>query len=195
MAESIKEREKYKKGQGDSKVGRDENLKLRGFWAMITRAAAKQLLGVPREDEAIEAIEAAERLLALREPVTSKADAVWRHRALVDVYTGESRNGTKNPQVDHVIEVQVAEMALVCTFANDRCQRAASMATAHATELLRGGFNGMDNLNVTSSKINQGKRGPFTAAVNRWQSGKLRTVSVEQLARQGRGKWMVDDGT
>ena len=59
----------------------------------------------------------------------------------------------------------------------------------------RGALNGIDNLNVTSAKINQGKRGPFTAGLLRLQSDRLRSVCIEQLARQGRGRWMVDDGT
>jgi hypothetical protein len=49
---------------------------------------------------------------------------------------------------------------------------------------------------VTSRAINQAKKGPFTAALNRLRKrdGSLREVSVEQLARSGRAKWLVDSG-
>lgn len=132
--------------------------------------------------------------LSLRESVTAKADAVWRHRGERDLYTGSERATTLRPQVDHVLEVQLGEMALVRAFTAERGAMA-SMATAHATELLRGAINDVRNLNVTSAKINQAKRGPFTAALNRLRSDTLRSVSIEQLVRQGRGVWMLHDGT
>ena len=153
---------------------------------VLTRAAAKRL-----EHDA----ESGVAVLAVREPVTSKAGVVWTHRGDVDVYCGATRQATEKPQVDHCLEVQLAEMALVRTFSDDRGNSAQSMATAQATELLRGALNGVHNLNVTSAKINQAKRGPFTAALNRLQGDRLRSVSIEQLARQGRARWMVDDGT
>ena len=50
---------------------------------------------------------------------------------------------------------------------------------------------------MTSRKINQAKRGPFTAAINRLRKrdGTLREISVEQLARSGKAKWLVDNGS
>ena len=157
----------------------------------LTRSAAKQLAASSHDadDDADGAVDA----LALREPVTGKADVVWRHRGGVDLYSRASRAETERQQVDHALEVQLAEMALVRAFGAERA-RAGSMATAQATELLRGALNGVDNLNVTSAKINQGKKGPFTAALNRLQSDRLRTISIEQLARQGKARWLVDNG-
>ena len=153
---------------------------------VLTRAAARRL-----EADA----EQSSSALALREPVTDKAGQVWQHRSGVDIYSGATRASTEKPQVDHCLEVQLAEVALVRAFSDDRRSSAASMATAQATEIIRDALNGLGNLNVTSAKINQGKRGPFTAALNRLQGDKLRSVTIEQLCRQGRGKWMVDDGT
>ena len=153
---------------------------------VLTRGAARRLEG--RADENI-------GVLALREAVTSKAGVVWSRRGDVDVYCGTRRGATQQPQVDHCLEVQLAEAALVRTFGADRRTSTQSMATAQASELIRDALNGLDNLNVTSAKINTGKRGPFTAALNRLQNDRLRGVTIEQLARQGRGQWMVDDGT
>jgi hypothetical protein len=152
----------------------------------LTRGAARRLGAANESDGAV---------LALREAVTSKAGVVWEHRGDVDAYCGATRAATEKPQVDHCLEVQLAEVALVRTYSSDRGSSAQSMATAQATELIRNALNGVANLNVTSAKINQAKRGPFTAALNRLQSDKFRSVTIEQLCRQGRGKWMVDDGT
>jgi len=155
---------------------------------VLTRAAAKRL--AEKDQEA----GAAARALVLREPVTDKAGEVWVYRDNVDVYSGATKAVTAAPQVDHCLEVQLAEVALAHAF-SEGAHSAHSMATAQAAELVRSALNDVANLNVTSAKINQAKRGPFTAALNRLQSDTLRSVSIEQLARQGRGKWMVDDGT
>jgi len=153
---------------------------------VLTRAAARRL--ETGDDEAVSS-------LALRETVTNKADAVWSHRGGVDVYCGAARTDTEKPQVDHCLEVQLAEMALVRAYTSNPSSRSQSMATTQAVEMIRNHFNGVGNLNVTSARINQAKRGPFTAAINRLQGDKLRTVTLEQLARQGRARWLVDDGT
>lgn len=153
----------------------------------LTRAAARNLQAVADQERG--------NALALRESVTSKADDVWVFRKGVDIYCGAPRSDTDRPQVDHCLEVQFAEIALVRAFGATSGTRTQSMATSQATEMIRKALNGVKNLNVTSTKINQGKRGPFTAAVNRLESERFRSVTIEQLARQGRGKWMVDDGT
>ena len=134
-------------------------------------------------------------VLILREPVTCKAAAVWTHRQDTDVYSGARKQTTERPQVDHILECQLTELALARTFQHGRQTRLKSMATAQATQWLREAVNGLDNLNVTSTKINSAKKGPFTAALNRLQSGQLRSVSIQQMARQGRGRWMLEDGT
>ena len=150
---------------------------------ILTRAAARHLgegTGTSR--------------LGLREPVTSKADVVWEYRNGRDIYTNNTRQNTPNPQVDHSLEVQLAEMALVRAL-TDTNASTMSMATTQTSEMLRYAVNGHANLNVTSTRVNQAKRGPVTAAMNRIRSDRFRTVEIEQLVRQGKGKWLIDDGT
>ena len=134
--------------------------------------------------------------LALRDSVAAKADAVWARRGGVDAYSRNSRAQTERPQVDHALEVQLCEFALVRTLGAESVgeRGAGSIGTTQATEMMRGAFNGLDNLNVTSARTNQSKKGPFTAAINRLSNDRLRNVSIEQLARQGRARWLVDNG-
>lgn len=131
--------------------------------------------------------------LALRASVSRKRDAVWEHRT-TDVYTGRSRAETHLPQVDHCLEVQLAEYALVRAYESVNA-RPTSMATAQSHEQLRDALNDVANLNVTTRTINVWKRGPITAALRRLNSESLRDVTLEQLARQGRAAPLVDDGT
>ena len=170
-------------------LGRPIN-KCKGFMVVLTRGAARRLGADADADGAAS-------VLALRESVAGKADAVWRHRGL-DAYSlsGRVQTDGARPQVDHALEVQLCEVAFVRAFGTERA-RASSMATAQASELLRGVFNDVANLNVTSARINQSKKGPFTAAMNRLGSERtfgLRMVPIEQLARQGRARWLVDNG-
>ena len=131
--------------------------------------------------------------LALRANVSRKRDAVWEHRA-TDVYTGRSRAATPLPQVDHCLEVQLAEFALVRAYETVNA-RPSSMATTQSHEQLRDALNDVGNLNVTTRTINVWKRGPFTAALRRLNTDSLRDVTLEQLARQGKARPLVDDGT
>ncbi len=132
--------------------------------------------------------------LGLRANVVGKTDAVWETRSSIDMYTGRTRKETCDPEVDHCLEVQLAELALVRAYEQTDA-RSGSIATSQAHEMLRDAINNVDNLNVTTRRVNQAKRGPFTAAISRLNSEKLRVVPLEQLARQGRAKWLVDDGT
>ena len=150
---------------------------------VLTRSAARQL-----------GEESKTSRLGLREPVTSKASAVWEYMEGKDIYTNKTRQNTSIPQVDHLLEIQLSEMALVRALA-DTSATTTSMATAQTTDMLRHVINGNANLNVTSARVNQAKRGPFTAAMNRIRSDRFRTVEIEQLVRQGKGKWLIDDGT
>lgn len=131
--------------------------------------------------------------LALRAEVSRKRDAVWEHRS-TDVYTGRDRKATPLPQVDHCLEIQLVEYALVRAYENVNA-RPSSMATAQSHEQLRDALNDVANLNVTTRTINVWKRGPFTAALRRLNSDSLRDVTLEQLARQGRAAPLVHDGT
>ena len=129
--------------------------------------------------------------LGLREDVKSKSEAVWRARGDVDLYTLHPRSvvATLEPQVDHTLEVQLCEFALA--------GRAPGPQEGACLEWLRAHMNGVPNLNVTTRRCNQSKRGPVTAALNRLGApggAQLREISFEQLARQGRARWMVDEG-
>jgi len=157
---------------------------------VLTRSAQRALNASESESEST-------KLLVLRESVTAKADAVWEHRGGVDVYSGATRDDTINPQVDHQLEVQLGELALVRAYTEQGGGGGGggvSMAAAQAAKVLRVALNGVSNLNVTSARHNQSKRGPMSAALNRLQNDRLRTVDIEQLARQGKAKWLVDNG-
>jgi len=128
---------------------------------------------------------------SLREDVRSKREAVWHARGDVDLYTLHRRPvvTTLEPQIDHTLEVQLCEFALV--------GRATGPQEGTCLEWLRAHMNGVSNLNVTTRRCNQSKRGPVTAALNRLGGSggaQLRELSFEQLARQGRARWMVDEG-
>ena len=58
---------------------------------------------------------------------------MWRYRG-TDLYTGRNRDETLLPQVDHCIEVQLAEMAIVHAYESVGA-RPGSMATAQAHAL------------------------------------------------------------
>lgn len=123
-----------------------------------------------------------------RKNVSRLRTVVWEARDDRDAYTGKSRRALAedHQNVDHVIEVQLIEFA-----AGDALAAHAGLA-AQFCEVV----NTPANLNVTSREINQAKKGPFTAALNRLKKrdGTLRSISVEQLARTGRAKWLVEKG-
>ena len=125
---------------------------------------------------------------SLRQNVRHLRDTVWLSRDDRDAYTGSSKSemSPKTQNVDHVIEIQLLEHAALDHASRNR----------EVMDRLREIANSSPNLNVTSSRVNQSKRGPFTAAINRLKKrdGALRDVSVEQLARAGRAKWLVDNG-
>lgn len=131
---------------------------------------------------------------ALRLPVSNRGKVVWEHREK-DLYTGKGRDETPDAQVDHVLEVQLAEYAFVRAYGAAGA-RAGSMAATQAHEQIAVVLNGVANLNVTTRAINCAKRGPFTRALNRLNSDSLRDLTLEQLARTGSTtKPLVDDGT
>jgi len=121
--------------------------------------------------------------------VSRMRDDVWRARGERDAYTEEPRARILEVEqnVDHVLEVQIVEHAVF---------HGAQPLNRELLDRLRNTVNAPANLNVTTRKVNQAKRGPFTAALNRLRTfdGGLREVSVEQLARSGRARWLVDTG-
>lgn len=133
----------------------------------------------------------------LRMPVTQKRDVVWEWRGDVDVYSHKARGTTSTAalQVDHVIECQLAEVAMARAMRVHNVMRI-GMVAGQASEVLRGASNDVFNLNVTTMRINQAKKGPFVSAINRLKidGHSLRRVSLKQMARMGRARWMVDSG-
>lgn len=122
----------------------------------------------------------------LRKNVTSLKNDVWKSRDGCDAYTRVSRHdmGEQKVNVDHVLEIQLFEHAVGAILARHD----------GLTKSLSDIVNAPVNLNVTTSRINQAKRGPFTSALNRIKNGSLRALSVEDMARRGKAKWLVDDG-
>lgn len=136
----------------------------------------------------------------LRRTVSGKSDDVWRHRGNVDIYTQATRSSVckQHPEVDHVLEVAFMQDAQeqACVFQGARVWD--GFAAMHMGELLQDVVNGIENLNVTSRMVNQKKKGPFMSVRNRMRKPggrELRSISLEQFARTGAAKSLVDDGT
>ena len=153
----------------------------------LTRAAARTLNNENGQD--LSGLN-----LALRSSVSKRASAVWEYREGSDLYTGCCRANTIAPQVDHVMEIQLVEVALAKA-CRSGCAAAIHADCEQAAAQLRPNVNSCRNLNVTSKLVNQKKRGPFTAALNRMRDDRLRTVVVADLARRGAARCLVDDGT
>ena len=143
---------------------------------------------------------------SLRLGVTDQADRVWRLRGEKDLYTQMTRTVVDElqPQVDHVMEVQLVEQALVDALVGTGAVTAQARDVELCHTALSLAVNGPLNLNVTTRRVNQAKRGPFTAGIRRLYSGtengvgsgrSLRVLTLEQLARQGKARPLVDDGT
>ena len=114
-----------------------------------------------------------------RRNVSQKKRAVLEFRDDADAYT---RQKAQPENVDHVLELQLIQWATEDILAQNEAL-SKNMADA---------VNDVFNLNVTSKTINQSKRGPFTAALNRVKKGQR--PNVDDLARGGRARWLVDNG-
>jgi hypothetical protein len=125
----------------------------------------------------------------LRKSVSSQRNIIWASRSDQDGYTKltQSQIKTEDQNVDHVLEIQIVEYATLETLSGNE----------ELVKRFKDIVNEPLNLNVTTKRVNQAKKGPFTAALNRLQKrdGSLREIRVEQLARNGRAKTLVDDGT
>ena len=135
----------------------------------------------------------------LRRSVTARSDDVWASNADVDVYTHLTRPVvvTMQPEVDHLVECGLVEKAL------DRSAQAngltsdglSGFAAQHCRDTLVSILNADSNLNVTTRRVNQKKKGPFISAQNRLGGSRFRQVSIEQHARTGAARELVEDGT
>lgn len=136
----------------------------------------------------------------LRESVTSSINHAFDFRGSVDLYTGLAEDvvRTMRPQVDHVVEIQLANVAW-CTALK---QVPVGARTRGAKVKLEEIINSVVNLNVTPAAINQSKKGPFQAFVNRLVDGGDRPAwkddetCIGDLARKGsKGvRALVEDG-
>lgn len=114
---------------------------------------------------------------------SKKKNLVLEHRDGRDAYTKrDARDLGEYGNVDHVLELQLIEFAAGEIIGSQpRLKRCFSDAV-----------NAVPCLNLTTRRVNQSKKGPFTAALNRLRKGEK--TDLEALARSGRGKWLVDEG-
>lgn len=117
-------------------------------------------------------------LLDLRRDVAGKRDEVWVARDNEDIYTHATRAETKKPNVDHVTEVQIYELAERGVYET----HGPSGLTRTFVDELSSIVNGIENLNVTSAAVNQAKKGPFTQVVNAYHAGRQQ-VPLSELLR------------
>ena len=126
----------------------------------------------------------------IRETCTKKRrEEVLEHRDGRDAYTRSCAKrlvSRGEGQVDHVLECQVLRHATRDVLGDDR-------KTDGVARRFSAAANDVTNLNLTSRRVNQSKKGPFTAALNRLEKGATR-VDLEELARRGRASWLVDEG-
>ena len=99
---------------------------------------------------------------SLRESVSGLTNITWSYRGDVDAYTKRSREDLEGVSMenDHVWEIQILEAV----------QRFLPPAynTRAVADNLKVIANNVSNLNVTTHKINQAKKGPFTIWRNRY---------------------------
>lgn len=127
----------------------------------------------------------------IRETCTRKRrEEVLVHREGRDAYTRSCARrlvSRGEGQVDHVLECQVLRHATREVLSGDDRKNDGVVRRFSAAA------NDVSNLNLTSRRVNQSKKGPFTAALNRLEKGATK-VDVEGLARKGRASWLVDEG-
>ena len=141
---------------------------------------------------------------SMRKGVTRRKDAVWSLRDDTDAYTllAKSHVERANAEVDHILDVALVETSF------DRCcgedgagpwrrstEPHCGLWVAQCAEMLSEHLNANDNLNVTTRRVNQKKKGPMASALHRMRFDSLRSVSLEQFARSGAARELVDDGT
>ena len=140
--------------------------------------------------------------VGLREAnVNTQAVAVWESRGDRDAYSGARRAvvSSQSPEVDHVMEVQVVNVAWCSSL---KAAPPAANTRSAAKDRIQKFINGVPNLNVTTHAINQSKKGPFTRFLklvvsdgdHPWNYGN--EESMEDLARSGAPsvRRLVDDG-
>ena len=108
------------------------------------------------------------RPYSLRESVSGLTGRIWRYRGDVDAYTKRSKADSESEgdrmENDHVWEIQILEAV--------QGSLPPACNTRAVTDTLKVIANHVSNLNVTTQKINQAKKGPFTIWRNRYSDGK-----------------------
>ena len=128
--------------------------------------------------------------------VSSMGEQVWRHRSNIDLYTLLSKSAVvaQRPQVDHVWECQLIEDANAAAIAAAVGEGGPASRTRAVQSVVRGLFNGAENLNVTTCTVNQAKKGPITRWRNQRGSDGV-TPKIDDLVRnEPSGRALVDDG-
>ena len=103
---------------------------------------------------------------SLRESVSGLTDRIWRYRGDVDAYTKRSKADSEGDRMenDHVWEIQILEAV--------QGSLPPACNTRAVTDNLKVIANHVSNLNVTTQKINQAKKGPFTIWRNHYSVGR-----------------------
>ena len=164
-------------------LGPEKIATLKGAGFKVEKRAAAAAAG--------DADEAAAVVGDIRMNVSGMGEQVWRHRNDVDLYTllAQPVVVQQGAEVDHVWE---------CQMINDANEAATgeggpASRTRAVQGVVKGLFNGAENLNVTTHAVNQSKKGPFS----RWrhQRAKAGSATIDDIVRETEaGKGLVDDG-
>ena len=139
--------------------------------------------------------------LSLRRNISAQKTDVWSYRENVDAYTLSEKSMVEkqNPEIDHVVEIAMFDSAFERARRQERAFQSEGFAVQHAKELLRNHCNALSNLNVTTRRTNQKKKGPIGAGMRRLRNvdGKheLRNVTLRQLASMGAARELIENGT
>lgn len=141
---------------------------------------------------------------SMRKGVTRRKAAVWSLRDDTDAYTllAKPRVECANAEVDHILDVALVDASFDRCCGNDGAgpwrrstEPHCGFWVAQCADVLSEHLNGDENLNVTTRRVNQKKKGPMTSALHRLGLDTMRSVSLEQFARSGAARELVDDGT
>ena len=112
-----------------------------------------------------------------------------------DAYTKSSKNDTTNPQVDHVFEVQLLDLAYENFLSNTNVRM---VTRQNAQEAIAHIVNEVPNLNVTTASINNAKKGPFTQIKNQLVRTEMNLPGehegIDQFVYTKAGRRRIKDG-
>lgn len=106
----------------------------------------------------------------IRKSVSNKKNTL----TLYDQYRKQTCDiNSETLNVDHVLEIQIFNTVI----------KNMNHVNPDHIEIIKSIVNSDKNLNITTSKINQMKKGPITAVLNRYQNPKLRNVTLSQIIK------------